>query len=194
MKYIKILIILLSFISCHRKTAGEILDKDPSYKVITTFSKKFKHQTGLELAWYGVNRNLPKEYQFKNEVVNFHLGYFLINPNKDEAVSLNNARKLIVLTVDSFLKTVNSDPKVIPKLEVFPMTEDLLQISIHFKDQQQVDLGQGVAVAYFTHGKIRYEGYKISEYNGSYPAVGEHYLIYEETYAEALEALKKNGP
>lgn len=39
-------------------------------------------------------------------------------------------------------------------------------------------------------GKIEYEGYNIEHYTEKYPAVGKHYIIYEESYEDALNIVK----
>lgn len=187
MKFISFLFVLLVLLSgCRQKTIRDLLEKNPSYNVIFTFSKENRSATGLTLRRYGINYDLPKGYQYKNEIANYTLS-FLLTKNKEDEVSLDEARNLLVNVAENFLKTVNSDQQVIPKLEIYPLTTDQLDITINFEDENRIYLGQGVATIYFWHGKIRYEGYKIREYTGKYPADGKHYIILEESYADALE-------
>ncbi len=193
MKFINLIFVLIFIISgCHRKTVREILEKDPSYKVMLTFSEKMKTEDNLILTGYGLNNSLDRNYQFKNGVANFSLSY-LLTKNKEEEISIEEARNLIVFVAENFLKTVNSDQKVIPMLDVCPLTSDLLNITLHFEDENRIHLGQGVSIVYLWGGKIRYEGYKIREYTGKYPAKGKHYVILEENYDDALEKVSKKA-
>lgn len=189
MKFISFIFVLIFMVSgCHRKTVGEILEKDPSYKIMITFSEKIRPETGLIHTGYGLNHDLPKDYQFKNGVANFKLSYSL-SKKKEDKITLEEARDLLVFVTENFLKTVNSDPKVIPMLDVYPLTYDLMNITIHFEDENRIDLGQGIASLHLFDGKIRYRGYQIREYTGKYPAKGKHYVILEESYIDALESI-----
>ena len=164
----------------------------PAYKLIKTFSKRIRPETDLILFSYGVNHNLPKDYQFKNAVATFSTTYDLRKTQKD-TISLEHARKLIISLTESFLQEINSSQDVRPDLEVYPFTSNLLSVYIHFIDENKVDLGTGICAVYFKDGKIEYEHYEIYEYTGSYPANGNHYKVHEETYAEALDIVQKQG-
>jgi len=128
-----------------------------------------------------------------NGIGNFSASFALAKTRADE-ISLEQARNLLVFVAENLLKEINSNPEVIPNLDIYPFVSDLLDITIHFTDENQIDLGQGVAIVYFWKGKIEYEGYKIDEYRSRYPSRGEHFAIHEETYAEALEIIKNQGP
>ena len=192
MKYINLIIFLcVVFSSCGKvdRTASDIL---PAYKLIVTFSKRIQPDTALILCSYGINKSLPKDYQYKNVVANFSADYKLYKTQKD-TISLEHARELIVSLAESLLEEVNSNQNVRTDLEVHPFTTDLLAVSIRFKDENQIDLGQGVSAVYFANGKIKYKRYDISEYTGRYPAIGKHFTIHQETYAEALDIVQKQG-
>jgi hypothetical protein len=192
MKFINIfvaLFIVLLLPSCNKndKRASEMY---PPYKLITTFSQKIKPETDLVLYSYGVNNYLPKDYQFKNGVACFGASYALYK-NKQDEVSIEYARTLVVYLTEGLLKEINTDPKLRPDLDIYPFTSDLIRIAIYFKDENKIDLGQGVASVYFSKGKIEYERYDIREYTGRYPAYGKHFTIHEESYAEALDIVKE---
>jgi hypothetical protein len=192
MKFISLLLVLACILfGCHEKTVREILEKDPSYNVMLTFSKKIRPETGLILRSYGLN-HVSKDYKSKNGVANFSISYSLTK-NRGDKVSIEEARNLLVFIAENFLKTVNSDQKVIPMLDVYPLTSDLLKISLHFEEENRVDLGQGVAIVYFNHGKVKYQRFDIWDYTGKYPALGKHFLIHEESYADALEKISKKA-
>lgn len=192
MKFINILLIL-SFASCSPKMdVNDPNQMKPPYKLLNLFSRKIKSETGLVLSSYGYNNHVPKGYQYKNGIANFGVSYHLPKSKNDE-VSLEHARNLIVFLAENLLKDINSSSEIRDKLDVYPFVSNLINISIHFEDEIRVDLGQGVAVVYFSNGKIEYEGYKIEKYTGQYPAEGKHYTIHKETYAEALDIVKKQG-
>lgn len=193
MKFINLTLVLIFIISgCHRKALGQILEKDPSYKVILTFSEKIKPETNLILTGYGINNFIDKNYQFKNGVADFNLRYLLIK-DKETKISIEEARNLIVSVAEKFLKMVNSDPKVTSKLDVYPLTSDFIRVSIHFEDENRIHLGQGVANVRLRRGEIVYDGFKIMEYTGKYPAAGKRYVLLQESYADALEKVSKKA-
>jgi hypothetical protein len=194
MKFIRLFIITQILIlsqSCENssKRPSEIV---PEYKLLNVFSEKIKPKTGLVLYSYGINNHLPKGHQFKNGVANFGVSYALYKTKQDE-ISIEYARSLLVSLAENLLEAINADLKIRPHLDVYPFTADLIRIAIYFKDENQIDLGQGVAEVYFSKGKIEYERYDIREYTDRYPAKGKHVVIHEETYAEALDIVKKQG-
>jgi hypothetical protein len=192
MKFISFLsIFIFILLGCHKKTVGEILEKDPSYKVMLTFSEKIKTETNLILKGYGLN-DVPKDYKFINGVANFNVSYLLTKDKEDE-ISIEGARNLVVFVAENFLKTVNSDEKVIPNLDTYPITYNSININIHIEDKNRIHLGQGVAIVHLWDGKIRYDGYKINEYTGKFPADGNRHIMLEENYADALKKVSKKA-
>lgn len=190
-RFVFFLVFLISSCTC-KKDVKDPCQMYPPYKLINLFSQKIKPETDLVLRGYGINWCLPKGYQYKNGIGNFAASYSL-QKTKNEEISLGYARNLIVFLTEKLLQEINSNPEVIPDLDVYPFISDLIRISIHFEDENRVDLGQGVAIVYFSKGKIEYEGYKIYEYAGRFPAVGKHFTIHEESYAEALDIVKKQS-
>ncbi len=182
------LIFCLVFLVFSCTSRGGIRDYPP-YKLIIEFGEHIKPETGLVLSGYGVNVGLPKDYKGRG-IGNFRASFKLPKMRSDE-ISLDYARNLIVFLGERFLGEINSNSKVRPDLDFYPFTSDFIDITIHFKDENQIDLGQGVALIYFRQGRIVYEGYKISEYTNRFPAIGKHFTIHEESYAEALDIVKK---
>ena len=195
MKFINLILIhcLVILSSCCKKDR-QVMPEDvlPEYKLIDTFSKKIKTETNLILRAYGINMDLPKGYFHKNGTANFYVSYRLCKAKQDE-ISLEQARNLTVFLTEKLLQEINSTLEVRPSLDTYPFVSDLIKVVLYFEDEKQIDLGQGVAVVYFLKGKIKYEGYKIYEYRETYPARGKHFVIHEETYAEALDIVKKQG-
>lgn len=188
MKYISFFIILFLF-GCNKRER-EIM---PPYNVIARFSERLEQENGVILCSYGINLNIPKDYEIKNGVADVDVSFY-VNKKKSDCVTLKDARKLLIYIVDGFLNEINSDEKAGPLLDSYPMTNDSLVIAIHFHDENRVNLGQGIAQIYFARGKIKYESYNIREYRTSrLPAKGDYILQHQETYAEALELVKREG-
>ena len=177
--------------SCCRKQKN-ISESLPEYRLLTSFSKKISPHTGLIISSYGINNNLPKEYQFKNGVANFTVTYSLHKQKQDE-ISIEYARNLLISLTHNLLEEINSNSEIRSHLDAYPLSADLLRITIRFKDENKIDLGQGIATVYLSNGKIEYEGYEIHEYTGTYPASGKHFTIHKETYEQALDIVQKNG-
>ena len=193
MKFINAAFVFLFLVSCSKKpNFDDYPQMYPPYRLIKLFSKKLEEKKNLLLTSYGINNNLPKGYEYKNGIGNFVATYSLFKKKSDK-VSLDEAREVLVYVAENLLKEINSDPMVIPDLDVYPFTSDLIHVVIRFKDENHIELGQGISRVFFSDGKIEYEGYNISEYRNRLPAVGKHYTTHEESYEDALEIVKKQG-
>ncbi len=191
LRFIKLsilLVIILVGFSCHKKT--NIYRE--AYDFIEKCSGKIKNQTGLKLKVYGINCSVPREYEIKNGIYNVEVSYWLYKKRNDE-ISLEEARKIITSATESLLKDFNKDPNIEKKLEFRPFSYENLQVWIHFVDENMIDLGQGIAAVYLTDGKIDYDQFEIYEYTGKFPAHGKKSTILKESYAEALDIVKKQG-
>lgn len=183
----------MSFSSCISNNDKKIPTRDyPPYRLIIEYSNKINPETNLVLSSYGINIGLHRGYNYKNGIGNFSATYRLIKSKNDE-VSLEKSRDLLVFLIENLLQDINSNPEIGPYLDSRPFLSDSLRIALYFEDEKRIQLGQGVALVYLSKGKIKYEGYKIKEYSEKYPALGEHYIIHEESYAEALDIVKKQG-
>src|SRR3989344_5469971 len=153
MKYIKLIAIVFVVLSCGRNLIT--VEDVPEYKLLLDFSRNIKPETELVLCGYGFNNFLPKGYQFINGVANFSVDYYLYK-NKDDAVSVDFARSLLVSVAGSLLKEINSNSTVRSNLDEYPFTSDRIVVSINFVDKDKIGLGQGVSDIYFSKGKIKY--------------------------------------
>ena len=188
-----LLIILITLISCTCKNTRSIPTREyPPYKLIIDFSKKIKSNTSLVLDGYGINIGLHKGIDYTKGIGNFSASYYL-KKNKSDEISLENARNLLVFLTENFSREITSNNEISQYLVAHQYLSDLMRISLYFEDENRIQLGQGVAHIYFSKGKIKYEGYNITEYTGKYPAIGKHYTIHEESYADALDIVKKQG-
>jgi hypothetical protein len=178
--------VVISF-SCNRNPR-DISDIRPEYKLINLFSQKLQKETGLVLCGYGINIDSKPE-KIENGVSDFSVNYKIFK-NRQDVISLEDARILISFVTESLLNEINSSNMVRPNLDVFPFTSDNLSVCIYFKDENQIELGKGISCVCLYKGKIRYERYEIEEYRSVYPSIGKHYVIYEETYQNALEIVK----
>ena len=187
-----VLFLFILFCSCCKKNNYDINKIFPEYRLIKDFSERVKQKQGFTLCAYGTNVYLPKDYEKKNHTAQFLTNYYLIK-NRIDFVSMDEARVFLVSLAESFLKEINFDLEVKERLEFYPCNSDMLHMRLSFQDSNRINLGQGIAIITFYEGKLRYKGYEIWEYRGSYPARGRDFLIHEETYAEALDIVKKQG-
>jgi len=192
MKFIKhIFLFSLILSSCKRQqTVGEYAQTYPPYKLILDTSEQIKKETGLILFGYGINNWLPKDYEYINGIGNFSVSYKLLTDSRSNEISLERSRDLITYISNKFIEEINKNKEVIPDLDIFPFPSDRLTIFVHFTDPKEIELGQGVAIIYLSEGRIEYEGYKIKEYTPQHYAIGEHFLIHEESLADAIEIVK----
>lgn len=189
MKFIKLLIVFSIFFGCqHRVDVSRI---NPEFRLINKFAKKLKQEKGLVLHAYGINHSLEKDYQFVNGTANLYSAYYSFR-NKDDGVSKEEARCLLISVTESFVNAINTDEELRPRLDVYPVDYQNIQLRINFVDKNKVELGQGVSYVGLRKGKIKYEGYKIEEYNAEH-IWGRHFTIHEETYPEALKIAEREG-
>jgi hypothetical protein len=191
MKFIKYILCfhLILFGASYTTWVPETPNKN---NLLIEFSNKIKRATGLVVSTYGYNTYLPRDYKIINGMASFSLDYNLVK-TRQSVVSLKEARNLLISVTESLLKKINSDPEMKKRLDVYPCTNDLIRICIYIQDENHIDLGQGISTVFFSRGKIKYEYYQIHEYRNSYPAIGKHFTVHEESYVEALDIVKKQG-
>lgn len=193
MKRIKCLwlsLLILATACTHKQK--NIAEMFPDYKLINMFSQRIAPETGLVLTSYAINSFLPKDYKIVHGIGEFDASYKR-RKGKMDNVSLEEARSLAVFVTENFLQEINSSMELRDRLDVYPFTSDRMHWSIYFEDENRIELGQGVAHIFFAGGVIKYVGYHIYEYTDKFPACGEHYTLHEESYAEALDLVKKQN-
>lgn len=190
MKFIKIItiFILALFASCYR----DVLSM-PEYKLIKRFSKRIEKSDGINLYSYGINALHPvPENHVEGKISDFSVSYKIYKKRTD-VVSLEEARCLIVSIAQSFLNEINSDSEIKNELDKHPLPSNRIRISIYFKDENRVELGnEGISYIILKEDKIKYERYEIREYTPPTP-VGRHFVVHEEGYDKALEIVKNEG-
>lgn len=190
MKFIKIMILFMFGLSascCH-----DVLNM-PEYKLIKRFSKRIKKSDGIYLYCYGINALHPvPEDHIEGKISDFSVSYEIYKKRTD-SVSLDSARCLVVSIAESFLKEINSDPKIKNELSKYPLPSDRIHVILHFRDENDVELGnEGISSVFLERDKIEYERYEIREYTPPIP-VGRHFTVHEERYGKALEIVKNQG-
>jgi hypothetical protein len=191
MKFTRIFLFLFIFsiFSCSKKYS--VLDV-PEYKFICDFSEKIKKDFDLTLYCYGVNiGSKPKNVKFG--ISNFRISYY-VSKKKGDAVTLEESRNLIIFVVEKLLSEINYSDVIRDRLDVFPFTSNSIDLMIYFKDENKIDLGNGIATVSLYNEKIKYEKYDISEYRKTYPCIGKHHVIHQESYEDALQIVKGNNP
>ncbi len=190
MKFIKLIIVtnLCIFASC----CCDVL-KMPEYRLIKRFSTRIEKTGKIKLYCYGINTIHPTPTDHINgKISDFYVSYEICK-NQTDIISLGSARCLIVSIAESFLKEINSDPDIKTELDKYPLPSDRIRISVHFRDKNDIELGnEGISAIFLKADKIEYERYEIREYKPP-TAIGKHFMVHEESYGEALEIVKKQG-
>ncbi len=190
MKYIKPLLLfhLIFLFGCsHNHSEGY-----PRGNLIKRFSQRLEEKTGAVLYCYASGPRQTEDEIKRYGKESYVLSYYFKKKQGDH-VSLDEARCLLVSIVESFLKEVNADKTVHEDLNVYPLTADWLDVSIYFKDENMINLGDGIAWYSLWDNKIKYRTFKIHEYSPTYPVNGEHTVIHTETYDEALKIVKEQN-
>ncbi|WP_068466623.1 hypothetical protein [Candidatus Protochlamydia phocaeensis] len=101
-----------------------------------------------------------------------------------EPLTQKEARKLIILCAEEFLKDINSDEKLTSYLMDFPFSERNIDVSIFSYDNKGRDIYEPyIGVVSLSRGNIRYVTYILDQLNEN--------SQFKETYEEALEKLKQ---
>jgi hypothetical protein len=200
MKYIKFALIILQSLIHVNCSSPDICDMFPDYGLIKTFSKRIKNETGLTLYSYGTRHGYTEDEKLKYGKENFMVSYFL-HKKRVDTISIEEARCLLTSVAESFLREINNFPGIRDYVDVYPLPYDMIEVSIYFKDENNVDLGTELSCASLYKGKITYTHYEIKEYQKEFKiitrtkklTVGEHFDILTENYTDALEMVKKQG-
>jgi hypothetical protein len=186
-----LLFIVLGSIGCEQKTTMDsYTDSFPDYRLIKRFSKRLNQETGAVLYSYGTSPH-QSEWDIQRYGKEAFSVTYLFEKNKNEVVSLEEARCTLVSVAESFLEEINTDPEVRPDLDVYPLTYDWINMYVHFVDKNNANLENGgVSVIYFSGGRIRYETVEDPEGKPSKRRISTYY---EEPYEKALEIVKEQG-
>ncbi len=194
MRFMRIPSIFFSFlilISCCKQTVHDQARAIPKFRVIHDYSDKVKSILGLALSSYGLDQKKDQE-SGNVEIETFDISYRSKKTQQDK-VSINEARRLVVSISEGLLNNIQDKSNEIPELKDHPAGMKSLMVSIYFKDENQVALGNGVSRVINNKGKVKYECYKIEKYEGKYPATGKNQILLEESYEEALKIVKRQG-
>lgn len=194
MRYIKIIACLCFCFMQHGCKQTNIYQYPP-YGLIKKFSEEIQSQTGLKLSSFGATHGLDEKNKKKYGKANFDIIYKLIK-NRNENISVEEARCLLISVSEAFLRKVNSDPSISQYTDTYPLPVDMIDITIFFLDHAGIELGAGVSSVQLWKGNIKYEAYAIEEYHmigKTESAYGHHSVLLKESYAEALEIVKQQG-
>jgi hypothetical protein len=164
----------------------------PEFRLIKRFSARLKSEEQIQLCSYGVNNGPKREGHLKNHISDFSVSYKLYK-SLDDSISLDSARCLVVSIAEGLLGEINSDKELRGELDVFPFSNDRLDISLYFVDKNDVQLGSGgISKIYFDRGEIEYFRYEIRKYTPPAP-LGKSHLVHTESYEQALAIVKSQG-
>lgn len=104
----------------------------------------------------------------------------------EKVVDIDTARKLLVYSVEEYLKAINNDKRVRPYLNHYPFTAKGVEIRIFFyqPDGHNVPAGQ-ISCASSING--------ILEYNSHDPDDYAFKTVHKESYAEAIKIERKQN-
>ncbi len=98
---------------------------------------------------------------------------------------IKTARKLLLDIVNRYLININGNNKIKPYLHNYPFTANNVDVKIFFRDLDKLKTESDIDIASANEGTIYY--YK------DWPEKYDLKILHEETYEEAMQALKSEG-
>ncbi len=170
-----LLIISCLLIGCSPKLSNEA---KVSYQLINSYAKEVKNKDNLILAGSGISNEMGK---YKS----LHM-YFYAN----NALNVDDARKLFLIVVENFIKKINSDSRFEHIMTDYPVSIKNVKFSISFVDQKFDPLpSRCIGLVYNSEDMILY-----SVWDDTKPtafANGSFVDVFRETYDQALIAIKE---
>ena len=131
-------------------------------------AKQLEEENGLILVGTGG--------QMMNDIQMMMMGFYFYH-----VVDVNDARQLLVNSVEAYLSAINANEDVRPYLHEYPFTASNVEIVIYFRNPDRSDVPQGkIRIAAAKRGKL--------VYYIDYPEKHTIKSIYEESYEDALKA------
>lgn len=193
MRFVKKIIVFFAVIvmsGCREKI--DISQLLPEYRLIHRVSDDLQKKYGVKLSVYGINNDLDRNYEIKKTTASFLVSYNFIQL-RDSCISLEQARCLFVNITEALLQAINTDLEVRDRLDFYPFPIDGLRVSVHFVDENKIELGQGVCYAGMRRGVVGYDAYQIYEYKDNLITHGKHSDLLQEPYSVALEIATEQG-
>lgn len=161
------LLLSLFFYSCTRPSP----EQKTGYAVINSYSK--------ELCNSSVLRVIGKGGSFNDGIKVLE-----IFCSSDEELDIDSTRKILVPSVEGFVKKINSDSQVLKYLNHYPFTFRDVYFSIIFSCEDNIPTNKRiVSHVQIKNGNISYRYYDTEK---------KHLmLLHEESYEEALRMLSK---
>lgn len=130
---------------------------------------------------YGTHFHKPEENRSKYGQEIFYISYFLTK-DKQDVISREEARCIILSIVESFLDAVNADPEDKKDLPIHPLTHDWVRVNIHFVDENHKDLKTGgVSIVYSSNDRIRYTTFLVPSEEKTFKPKTNYYEPYRDT-------------
>src|ERR1700722_6503805 len=166
MKYLILILITLTFISCGGKSYTYLADH-----IFTAYGKEMKKKRGYWLE--GTGGSMPND-----DVRSFFMSF-----EGMREVDIPEARRLYVEVVEGLLKRVNCDETIRPYLHDYPSISKNTRIHLGFIDRNKNPVAENhIAFVFLVDGIICY-----SIYN---PRIPDFEIVYEEPYEEALKIVQ----
>ena len=166
--------VLATMLSCSSFTSQEPDYEKIADKITVKTAKKLEEEKGLILI--GIGGRMMHDIQMMMMGFNYY-----------HEVDIDNARHLLVDSVEEYLSAINASEEVRPYLHEYPFTAQNIEINIYFykPDKHEVPLGK-IMIAAAEKGKLIYY---IDE-----PETYALKRICEEPYEDALKAVNYIHP
>lgn len=145
-----------------------------SDRIVNSFVKELKKKENVSLFGYG------GAFMKDVEEIDIDLSVY-------KFVDINEARKMLVSSVEDLLKKINSDSKIRPYLHNYPFTNKNLTFYLHFYDKN----GKEVMPPHISSAGLMFGNIVYSLKNLKDPMLYDD--IHQETYDEALKIYKSES-
>ncbi len=147
--------------ACHHKPDHS----DLAFAAMKSYVKQIQKSSDLKLTGMGGSMNDIERFEIWLE--------------RNDKVSLADARKLIIKLTEGLIDKINADEKIRPFLHSYPIANQNVNIHIIFKAAETPSTHDFPYFVSLHSGKLWYRARGMSEYNDE--------LILNESYAEAMK-------
>ncbi len=143
---------------------------DLAFAAMKSYAKHLQKNSGLRITGMGGS--------MMNDIERFEIWL-----ERDDKISLADARKLIIKLTEGFIDKINADEKIRPFLHSYPITNQNVNFHIIFKAAKTPSTHDFPYFVSLHSGKLWYRARGMSEYNDE--------LILSESYADAVKIIHR---
>lgn len=113
----------------------------------------------------------------------YDIGHIALSVNIYKQVTVEEARRIYVEILDAIVERINKDKKLRPYLREYPMTYNLIKLSLTFLDEKTHYPPKEYVYYMYKHDILFFDGYHI---------VKDDFVdLHREDFSETLEILQK---